>query len=166
MNRTLLGGLAALLMVAAGVFWWQGRAAVERNAPPPEVAASQEEQTDADLAESPEGLPTDHASKRGAALPEETEASKEQHRFDRYDRDHDGRITTTELLAPRVKAFKKLDINGDNLLSFDEWSIATRKRFKKMDLNGDGVISPQELAASKKPAKRKQKCKCAAPPGD
>ena len=121
MNRTLLGGLAALLMVAAGVFWWQGRAAVERNAPPPEIAASQEEQADAEQSDAPEGLPTNHANKRGAALPEETEASKEQRRFDRYDRDHDGRITTQEMLAPRVKAFKKLDTNGDNLLSFDEW---------------------------------------------
>ena len=118
--------------------------------------ASEEEQADAEQSEAPEVLPTDHAAKRGAALPEETEESKEQRRFDRYDKNHDGKITVQELLAPRVKSFKKLDVNGDKLQSFDEWSISTRKRFKKLDLNGDGVISPRELTASKKPARRKQ----------
>jgi hypothetical protein len=35
------------------------------------------------------------------------------------------------MLVPRVEAFKNLDINGENLPSFVEWTISTRKRFKK-----------------------------------
>lgn len=161
MNRILLGALGALLFVAAGLFWWAGRAAVDRAAPPSDfVVEPAPGDGESEPGADPDDLPTDHANKRGPALPEETEASKEQRAFQRYDRNRDGRITVEEMLGPRAKAFRKLDVNGDNLLSFDEWSVTTRNRFRKMDRNGDGVVSPEEHAAARRKPAKAAKCRC------
>ena len=163
MNRTLLGALGALLLAAAGLFWWQGRAETERGAPPPDIGAEQQA-VDPDLPEA-------GAHGRGAGLPEAAKAQKskqstEQRRYNRYDKNHDGRITRNEMLSTRVAAFKKLDTNHDNLLSFEEWAVKTSNRFKEIDRNGDGVISSAELAAyyAAKDAKPKRaSCACGSP---
>ena len=152
MNRTVLGGFAALLMVAAGMFWWQGRAAIDPGripalslATPPEDAA----------------LPVaTGAGQKGAALPEATEQTREQRRFDRLDRNRDGRITRVEMLSPRAAAFRKLDTDGNNLLSFEEWAVKTSNRFKGADANGDGQLSRPEFAATKPKPKVQPACKC------
>ena len=152
MNRIVLGAVAALLLVGAGLFWWQGRAATERGAPPPgpPVAAA-----------SDEPLPfADGAGMRGAAPPEADPVSREQRRFDRLDRDRDGRITANEMLAPRAAAFRKLDIDRNNLLSFQEWSVRTANRLRGADGNRDGALTREEFATTKpKPAKRPA-CRC------
>jgi hypothetical protein len=51
------------------------------------------------------------------------------------------------MLSTRVKAFQKLDLNHDNLLSFEEWAVKTSNRFKEIDRNGDGILSRAELNA-------------------
>jgi len=154
MNRTVLGGFATLLLMAAGLFWWQGRAAIQPGALPavPLVAAPD------DLS-----LPmADGKGLHGAALPEATEQTKEQRRFDRLDRNRNGRIERVEALAPRAAAFRKLDTDGNNLLSFEEWAVKTSNRFKGADANGDGALDRTEFATTKPKPKLHPDCKCGA----
>src|SRR5438105_2885697 len=107
-------------MVGAGLFWWQGRAETERGAPPPSLPAA---------VPTDEALPfASAAGMRGAAPPEADPVTREQRRFDRLDHDRDGRITANEMLAPRAAAFRKLDIDHNNLLTFQEWSVRTATR--------------------------------------
>ncbi len=157
MNRIVLGAVSALLLAGAGMFWWQGRASVEASAPP----------APAPLAEVPTGAPLeeipdeDGEGMMGVALPPEAdEASREEKRFDLLDRNRDNLISRTEVMQPRIAAFRKLDTDHNNLLSFEEWAVATSNRFKKADGNGDGSLTRGEFATTKpKPAKRPA-CKC------
>ncbi|WP_338468387.1 hypothetical protein RXV95_07525 [Novosphingobium sp. ZN18A2] len=157
-NRSLLGALVALLMVAAGTFWWQGRAAVETGAPPPDLssaAALNGQATD------PGALPkADVSGMEGPEPPVARKATREERRFNRYDRDADGRITRNEMLATRTAAFRKLDVDGNNLLTFEEWAASTSDRFKKADANGDNWLSRKEFATTRPKRKPKPRCKC------
>ena len=153
MNRIVLGALAALLFVAAGLFWLQGRAEVERGAPPPMPTAPSAAQ--------PEGLPSaDTAGLRGPELPKVTKLTDEQMRFGRYDRDRDGRITRNELLSSRAAAFRKLDKDGNNLLTFEEWAVTTVDKFAQADANKDLSLTPTEFRTTAPPPRPKAKCGC------
>ncbi len=154
MNRTVLGAFATLLLMAAGLFWWQGRAAVDPgNLPPLALAADGGDMT----------LPgADAKGLHGPALPEASEQTKEQRRFDRLDRNRDGKIARVEALAPRAAAFRKLDVDGNNLLTFEEWAVRTSSKFKAADGNGDGALDRPEFATTKPKAKVQPACKCGA----
>ena len=152
MNRMLIGAFGALLLVAIGVFWWQGRAEVERGAPPPQPA-----EASANLPEIPASDPGDMV---GPAPPEATELTKEQRRFFRYDRNRDWRITRTEMLSSRTEAFRKLDKDGNNLLDFEEWAVATVEKFESADANGDNELTPAEFATTAPKPKKKPRCAC------
>jgi EF hand len=154
MNRMLVGALGALLLVASGLFWWQGRAAVSTPAIPSHLALASAPPTD-------EALPdSDAGDAVGPGLPEASEQSREQKRFDRLDKNRDGKITRTEMLSPRVKDFRKLDVDGNNLLTFDEWAVTTDNRFKAADKNGDGILSREEFATTRPKKPKKPACKC------
>lgn len=154
MNRILLGALAALLLVAAGVFWWQGRAATERGAPPPETAFSSVAADDE--------LPTaDGKGLRGAPPPEADEVTREQRRFDRLDRNRDAAVTRNEMLAPRAAAFRALDADHNNLLSFEEWAVRTSTRFKAADGNGDLKLDRAEFSTTRSKRDAQPQCRCA-----
>lgn len=151
MNRFLLGGFAALVLAGVGLFWWQSQAAVEKAAPPPEAAASID----------PEVLPSaDPGEVLGPVPPEATELTREQRRFGRYDRNSDGRISRNEMLSTRTAAFRKLDKDGNNLLSFEEWAVATVGKFEQADTNRDDQLTPQEFGRTAPPPKPKVKCGC------
>ena len=123
MNRIVLSALATLLFVAAGLFWWQGRAETEQGDPPP---APEEF---AEPGNAPEALPSANvAGKFGPAPPEATEATREQRRFWRYDRDRDGRITRNEMLSTRTAAFRKIDKDGNRELTPAEFATTKPKR--------------------------------------
>ncbi len=154
MNRILVGALGALLLVASGLFWWQGRAAVSPPAAPSQLALASATPADDALPDS------DAGDAVGPGLPEASEQSREQKRFDRLDKNRDGKITRTEMLSPRVKDFRKLDVDGNNLLTFDEWSVTTDNRFKAADKNGDGALSREEFATTKPKKPKKPACKC------
>jgi hypothetical protein len=150
----LLGALGALLLVAAGVFWWQGRAAVEHNAPPQQLAVS------GAVGEKDELPSADAGDAEGPDLPEASEQTREQRRYGHIDKDRDGKITRNEMLAPRVRDFRKLDVDGNNLLTFEEWAVKTSNRFKAADANGDQSLSATEFVTTKAKPAKKAACKC------
>ncbi|KLE35488.1 EF-hand domain-containing protein [Aurantiacibacter luteus] len=152
MNRVILGAFGALLLVGLGLFWMQGRAEVEQAAPPPEPVET--------TAEDPDALPTaDVSDMRGPAPPEASELTREQQRFFRYDRNRDLKITRNEMLSTRTNAFRALDTDGNNLLTFEEWAITTSERFAEMDGNRDGELNAAEFATSA-PAPRRTPARC------
>ena len=153
MNRIVLGAVFALLLAGTGLFWWQGRAATESGAPPPSLAVAG--------AAGDEPLPFGHANGlRGAAPPEADPLTREQKRFGRLDHDRDGRITANEMLAPRAAAFRKLDLDHNNLLSFQEWAVRTSNRFSGADGNRDGALSREEFATTKPKPGKHPVCRC------
>ncbi len=151
MNRTVLGAFATLLLVAIGLFWWQGRAALDIGEPPPAVPGMPADEKLPDA--TGQGL-------RGALPPAASEATKEQRRFDRLDRNRDDKITRIEMLTPRIAGFRKLDTDGNNLLSFEEWAVKTSNRFKGADGNGDGNLDRGEFTRTKPKVKAKPGCNC------
>ncbi len=152
----VLGAVGALTLAGVGMFWWQARAEVEAAAPPPIPAPY------AGDADDPDFLPiADVGSMRGPAPPEATELTKEEQRFFRYDRNRDRRITRSEMLSTRSDGFRKLDKDGNNLLDFEEWAVATVVKFEGADADGDRELDQREFAATKpKPAKKKPRCAC------
>ncbi|WP_114519997.1 EF-hand domain-containing protein [Altererythrobacter sp. ZODW24] len=154
MNRLILGALLTLALLGVGLFWLQGRAQTEEGAPPP-IPVEEAEPVE-------ESLPTaEDTNAVGPAPPEATELTREQRRFYRYDRNRDQTITRNEMLSTRSKAFRKLDVDGNNLLSFEEWAVATAKKFDGADRNGNAELTPAEFATTRpKPAKKKPACRC------
>lgn len=156
MSKVLLGALGALVLLGIGLFWLQGRAEVEQAAPPPTAPA---------VPEGEQGLPlVDPATLdavQGPAPPEASELSREQQRFFRYDRDRNWRVSRTEMLSTRSDAFRKLDKDGNNLLTFEEWAVATVTKFEGADRDRNQELTPAEFLATRpKPQKGKPRCAC------
>lgn len=155
MNRIFLGAFGALVLLGVGLFWWQGRAAVEQGAPPPDPAAL------ADPNAEPEIPMADVGDMRGPAPPVASELSREQRRFFRYDRNRDLRVTRNEMLSTRTDDFRKLDKDGNNLLTFEEWAVTTATRFDQADANRDRELSQAEFArTAPKRSVRGPACRC------
>lgn len=147
MLRFFAGVGSALLLVATGFFVWQGMAQEEEDPVPP----------------APEARPSEPGAKAPATPPSADERTKEQRRFDRADRDNDGRITMEELLYPRRRPFQRLDTNGDGRLSFEEWAVRTREKFAGADANRDGALTRPEYASTAprpKARPKQQNCRC------
>ena len=143
------------MLTGVGLFWWEGRAEVEEAAPPPDPMAIAPSPYD------PEKLPiTDPGHMEGPAPPEASELTKEQQRFFRYDRNRDWRITRSEMLSTRSDAFRKLDSDGNNLLTFEEWAVTTVDKFEGADANRDRELSPGEFATTKPKPAKKRRCAC------
>ena len=88
--------------------------------------------------------------------------SKEAKRFDRSDKNEDGRITLAELVEPRRKAFAKLDSNADGRLSFEEWAVKSIDKFEGADADGNKALTRAEFATTApKPRPKKPACACA-----
>ena len=158
MNRIVLGAFLALVLAGIGLFWMQGRAEVERGAPPPKLARAVGKP---DLTV----LPTANvAGMRGPTPAEAAEPTREQERFFRYDRNRDGKISRNEMLSTRTAAFRKLDKDGNNLLTFEEWAERTVDKFDGADANHDGILTQAEFATTAPPPKKaKPACACTAP---
>ncbi len=152
MNRLFLGAVIALMLVGIGGFWWQGRAEVEQGAPPPMPVQPEDTQDEIPVA--------DLGDLEGPAPPEATELTREQRRFFRYDRNRDLKITRNEMLSSRTDAFRALDKDGNNLLSFEEWAVATASRFDKADKNGNRELTQEEFATTRPKTKAKPVCRC------
>ncbi len=65
------------------------------------------------------------------------------------------------MLSTRTAAFRKLDKDGNNLLTFEEWAVATVDKFEGADKDGDGYLTREEFATTApKPVAKKPACKC------
>ncbi|QPD00049.1 MULTISPECIES: hypothetical protein [Qipengyuania] len=152
MRGVVLGSFATLALGGLGMFWWQGRAQVEQAAPPPLAAPATEP-----LPEVPE---SDPGNMLGPEPPEASELTREQQRFFRYDRNRDWRVSRVEMLSTRSDAFRKLDKDGNNLLDFEEWAVATVDKFEGADADKDNQLTPAEFATTKPKPVKKRKCAC------
>ena len=108
----------------------------------------------------PKAVSSGMAPLKPSSAPESTAKSREQKRFDRADRDNDGKIVLAELLQPRQKAYAKLDTNHDGKLSFEEWAVTTIDKFKGADSNRDGLLTRVEYATTAPKPKPKPRCGC------
>lgn len=158
--RNFLGGLAAgLLLIVGGYLIWQGRTQAE-------VSNNQEAALVGEPAPEPLTLPEGASGLRGKAppgLPTPPEAapkSREEKRFNRYDKDRDEAISRLELMASRAKDFKKLDVDGNNLLSFEEWAVKTSEKFAGADADGNGRLTRGEFATTAPKRKAAPACRC------
>lgn len=148
MGRFLAGVAACLLLVTGGLLLWQSRAEGPAlpSAPLARLAAA-----------TPPGM-------RLAPIPNAPEAdakSKEAKRFDRADKNKDGRITLAELVEPRRKSYETLDLDRDGKLSFEEWAVKTIDKFKQADADRSSVLNRAEYAATApKPKPVKAQCGC------
>jgi EF hand len=75
-------------------------------------------------------------------------------------KDKDGKIEREEILAPRRKAFAKLDTNGNGSLSFEEWADKSIDKFDGADKDRSGWLSPSEYATTALPPPKKKRCSC------
>lgn len=153
MGRFLAGAAATFLLLTGAFMIWQSRAqepdVLQQAMPPaPEEVA--------EISTSPvrvlEPIPE---------APEADPLTKEEKRFNRVDRNDDGKISLAELVQPRRKAYAKLDVDGDGKLSFEEWAIRTIDKFEKADADGNAILTRAEYATTKpKPRKKKPACAC------
>lgn len=156
MLRFFAGVVSALLLVTAGLVVYRGWAAddpILAAAPLPRLAPEQ---------------PVQYGVLEEVAVPKAPAKTREERRFDRYDKDRNDAITREEYLVSRRKAFAKLDVNGDGRLGFEEWAIRTTTKFETADANRSGTMSRAEFAttAVKRRAPPKTRCVCPVPPED
>ena len=146
MARVIAGVLATLLLVTGAVVLFSSRAQAPQLPPAPQARLA---------APSPVRL-----TPIGQA-PSADPKSKEEKRFDRADKDEDGKITLAELVEPRRKPFAKLDVNKDGRLSFEEWAVKTIDKFKDADADKSTILTRSEYATTApKPKAKKPACDC------
>jgi hypothetical protein len=131
MWRFLAGAGSALLLCGAGMVWWTNG---KQHAP---LLSAIEPPLARSTAES------------DAGPPEAEERTREQKRFDRYDKDRNDQVSADEYLLSRRKAFAKLDANNDGRLIFEEWAKKTTDKFAKADTDGSKALSRTEFATTK-----------------
>lgn len=144
MWRYWAGGGALLAAAGAGVLLTRGIAHTTPLLPSaPQATAAPVDATAAD-----------------DAVPEATPATREQKRFNRYDKDRNNAVSRDEYLAARRKAFAKLDANGDGRLDFDEWAVKALSKFGTADKDRSGAMTPEEFATTAVTRKARPRAKC------
>jgi len=144
MWRYAAGAAAGFLLVVAGMMLQATRPGGKAPlAAMPAVATP---------AEAPDATPV--------AVPEATAATREEKRFNRYDKNRDGSITRDEYLLARHKAFAKLDKDGNGTLSFDEWAVKAETKFATADADKSGAMNAAEFATTAVKRKSRPRAKC------
>ncbi|OAN62678.1 EF-hand domain-containing protein [Sphingomonas sp. TDK1] len=92
--------------------------------------------------------------------PEADAKTREQKRFDRYDKDRNEAVSRDEYFTARHKAFAKLDTNGDGRLSFEEWAAKSITKFTGADSDKSGALTRAEFATTA-PKRRPPGSRCA-----
>ena len=142
MWRLVAGIFGVLMLSIAAMLWWKSSARADNSiAPPPSISPL--------LAQHPLTMP-----------PAASEQTREQKRFDRYDKDRNGIVSRDEYLASRRKAFVKLDRDGDGRLGFEEWSAKTMAKFAGADGDRSVSLNRAEFAMTKAVRKPAARCGC------
>lgn len=157
--KTFIGGaISAICLLLGGWLIWAGQSKAPNGLASNSLVGTPVPE--------PLILPEGEAGLRGKAppgLPSPPEAapkSREEKRFNRYDKDRNEAITRIEMMASRSKDFKKLDTDGNNLLSFEEWAVKTSDKFVGADANKDGRLTRDEFATTAPKRKAKPVCNC------
>lgn len=150
MVRFFAGAAATFLFLTGAFLLWQSHAA-EPGSPLP-AAPAPASRTAGEVPLLAASVPSDP--------PQATDASREQKRFDRADKNKDGKIEADEVFAARHKAFAKLDTNGNGSLSFEEWAAKSIQKFQGADTDHDGWLSSAEYATTAPPAPKHKRCSC------
>ena len=151
MWRYLTGGAALIALIGAAILGFGGKV---RSGPvlAPQPTAQAQTQARPDGGTDP--LPI--------MAPRAIDATREQRRFQRYDKDRDGAVTRDEYLVARRKAYTKLDVDGDGRLSFDEWAVKATTKFADADRDKSGAMTAPEFATTA--VKRKGPARVNCPP--
>jgi hypothetical protein len=150
----LVGAGATLLATSAGLWIWQSRAGTDMAIPAPPPALPAELSLPEAGSDAPKfGTPPPNP-------PAAAKASREEQRFNRYDRNRDELVSRLEMMSSRTKDFKKLDKDGNNLLTFEEWAAATGERFAKADGNADKLLTRKEFLGTRPKRVAKPACRC------
>jgi len=155
MMKFAAGAAGILLLLTAGLFLWIGAQGQEVPIPaaplPPEPA-----EPDA----LPEAKLDEHTVGPAPPTPPKAyKASREEMRFNRYDRNRDEIVTRLEMMSSRTASFRKLDKDGNNLLTFEEWAVATSDKFAGADSDGNGQLTRTEFRTTR-PKRSAPRCKC------
>jgi uncharacterized protein YxeA len=161
MWRYLIGSASTLALMAAGFFLVQSMAGTSGPIPPPPAQEGQAADQDPDLATPMRFLNAGRGGK--AAPPTATDLSKEEKRFNRYDKDKNGAVSKDEYFVSRKKAYAKLDVNGDGVLSFNEYAVKATAKFSKADSDKSGVLTRTEFSSTRVIRKAKPKIQCPKP---
>lgn len=143
--RFLTGAGSATLLLLAGFFIWK---AVANGTESPVPAAPEAAAAEADAPLVPGAPPSADARTR------------EQRRFDRADRDNDGRVTVEEMTWQRRRNYQRLDANHDGQLSFEEWASSTLRKFAQADSNNDRALNRAEFATTAPRPRRTASARC------
>jgi hypothetical protein len=128
MWRYLVGGVAALLLAGAGLMLFRGKAAPEHLLPAMTAAANAQA-----------SLPEE--------VPEATAKTREQKRFNRYDKDKDGKITREEWSAKSIAKFAAADADHNGAMTAVEFATTAVKRKPRAACNCKSAVpAPQPKA--------------------
>jgi len=112
------------------------------------------------LNELPEKMPLPPRAERRLAKQKEKMQSREQS-GERGEKKRGPRMSPedrAEKMRPtRLKFMARMDKNGDEQLSLEEFSAPMIKRFKRADVNGDGGVTTAELEQSLEQRRHKQR---------
>ena len=144
-----------MLLIIAGLFIWMG--AQGQEPPIPEAPPPPAQEAPDVLPEAGEDAPS--VGPPPPTPPRAYKASREELRFNRYDRNRDEVVTRLEMMSSRTKAFRKLDADGNNLLTFEEWAVATSTRFEGADQDANGELTRTEFRTTR-PKRSVRRCKC------
>lgn len=90
-----------------------------------------------------------------AADRDDRESRRAMRFMELYDTNNDGKVTVDEITADQGRLFGAVDVNGDKVLSVDEFrrrgrlfrSFATTTLFDLLDTNGDQKLTAAEISA-------------------
>jgi Ca2+-binding EF-hand superfamily protein len=110
---------------------------------------------------SEQAAPAGAETGRGGPQTLEQSLARATARFDRMDKDGDGKVTTAEIAALRAAnasegvgnrnggGLARADLDNDGVVTRAEVETQARERFQRMDKNGDGTVTPEEREAAR-----------------